>query len=329
MDAAALEELIRQSEAPKGPVPGWEQGLQDILQGEVKIGEPLKRYTSIHVGGPADALVFPENIEALKKVLSFAKENRVPWMVLGHGSNILVRDGGIRGIVIRLNKCFQKMKVLKNGDQEVIVEAGAGLPLPKLVEQGRKKGWVGIEPLYGIPGSVGGGLWMNAGTRAGEIKDCVREIKVLLSDGTIETYPVEKLKFEYRHLKLPTRGIILSGKFCFAMGDPEEVQEKVRGFQERRRKTQPLDFPSLGSVFKNPEKGFAAQIIEEQGLKGVRVGGARISDKHANFIINERDATAKDVVALIGLVRDKVRDELDLRLELEAKVLGEDEPFQG
>ncbi|MDX1386587.1 MAG: UDP-N-acetylmuramate dehydrogenase [bacterium] len=325
MDAAALEALLKESSAPKGPETGWDFKLEAWAHGEVKLHEPLKRYTSIQIGGPADALVFPKDKEDLSRILHFAKENRVPWTVLGLGSNVLVRDGGIRGIVFRLNKTLSDWKIVEETGDRVLVEAGAGVPLPKIVEAGRQGGWQGIASLYGIPGSVGGALWMNAGTREGEIKDVVQSIRVMLSDGTVEEIPAEKLKFEYRHLKLPSRGIILSGVFSFAKGKAEEVQQALNDFQQKRRDTQPLDQASLGSVFKNPEKGFAAQIIEELGLKGVRVGGARISDKHANFIVNEREATAKDVLALMGLVKDRVREELDIKLELEAKVLGEDE----
>jgi UDP-N-acetylmuramate dehydrogenase len=327
MDAAALEALLKESSAPQGPEPGWEFKLEALARGEVKLHEPLKRYTSIQIGGPADALVFPHDEKDLSQILNFAKENRVPWTILGLGSNVLVRDGGIRGMVIRLNKTLNEWKVLDEGDAGVLVEAGAGVPLPKIVEAGRQGGWKGVAPLYGIPGSVGGALWMNAGTRNGEIKDVVHSIRVMLGDGTVEELPVEKLKFEYRHLKLPSRGIILAGVFSFAKVKPEEVQAALNEFQQKRRETQPLDQASLGSVFKNPEKGFAAQIIEELGLKGVRVGGARISEKHANFIVNEREASAKDVLALMGLVKDRVREELDVKLDLEAKVLGEDEPL--
>lgn len=325
MDAAALEALLKESSAPRGPEPGWEFKLEALARGEVKLHEPLKRYTSIQIGGPADALVFPHDDEDLSKILHFAKENRVPWTILGLGSNVLVRDGGIRGIVIRLNKTLNEWKVLEEGEASVLVEAEAGVPLPKIVEAGRQGGWEGVAPLYGIPGSVGGALWMNAGTRNGEIKDVVHSIRVMLADGTVEELPREKLKFEYRHLKLPSRGIILSGVFSFSKAKPEQVQGALNEFQQKRRDSQPLDQASLGSVFKNPEKGFAAQIIEELGLKGVRVGGARISEKHANFIVNEREASAKDVLALMGLVKDRVREELEIRLELEAKVLGEDE----
>ena len=325
MDAAALEALIKESEAPKGPETGWEMKLTTLARGEAKLGEALKRYTSIQIGGPADALVFPENIEDLSNILSFAKANRVPWMVLGNGSNALVRDGGIRGIVLRLNKALHQLKLIDETEHYVLVEAEAGVPLPKLVEQGRQQGWEGVASLYGIPATVGGALWMNAGTRKGEIKDVVQSVRVMLSDGSVEEYPAGKLKFEYRHLKLPAKGLILSGQFRFQKGDKLAIQKTIEEYQTKRRETQPLESASLGSVFKNPEKGFAAQMIEELGLKGVRVGGARISEKHANFIINERDATAKDVLALVGLVRDKVRDELEIRLELEAKVLGDDD----
>ncbi len=327
MDLTTLEALVQESVALKGPEPGWEFRLQALFPELVKLQEPLKRYTSIQIGGPADALVFPESEEQLATVLGFAKENRVPWMILGLGSNVLIRDGGIRGMVLRFTKTLNQFNLIEETGETVRLEAQAGVPLPKIVEMGKKQGWVGVEPLYGIPGSVGGALYMNAGTRAGEIKSVVESIKVMYQDGTIEVLPKSKLKFEYRHVKLPARGIILSGILAFSKGDPKEVQSRLAEIQQNRRDTQPLDQPSLGSVFKNPEKGFAAQMIEELGLKGVRVGGARISDKHANFIINERDATAKDVLALIGLVRDKVRDEVELRLELEAKVLGEDEPL--
>lgn len=325
MDAAALEKLIQESAPPLGPEPGWDYKITALARGEVRLHEPLRKYTSIQIGGTADAIIFPADLEDLKNLLHFASAHRVPWLVLGLGSNVLIKDGGIRGIVFRLNKTLNQMQIADETDTEIFVEAQAGFPLPKLVELTRQQGWSGMEHLYGIPGSVGGALWMNAGTREGEIKNSVVEISVLGPDGTLSNFPVNKLKFEYRHLRLPHRGIIVSGKFQFRKTDPQEVQAKIQNYQKKRHETQPLDVPSLGSVFKNPEKGFAAQLIEELGLKGVRVGGARISEKHANFIVNEKGASARDVLALIGLIRDKVRDELDIRLELEAKVLGEDD----
>jgi UDP-N-acetylmuramate dehydrogenase len=264
-------------------------------------------------------------LDDLRKIIEFANAQHVPWMVLGWGSNVLVRDGGIRGIVFRLQKTFTRFETLDETETEVLIEVESGVPLPKVVESGKQKGWKGVETLYGIPGSVGGTLKMNAGTRAGEIKEFVEEIAVLRPDGTVHAYPKKKIKFEYRSANLPNKEIVISGKFRFQKADPAAVQEAVATYQKKRHESQPLDLPSVGSVFKNPDKGFAAQIIEELGLKGVRVGGARISQKHSNFIVNENDASARDVLVLIGLIRDKVKEELDLKLELEVKVIGEDE----
>lgn len=325
MDAALLESLIEERTRPKGPEAGWEQELQSIVQGEFRLNEPLRRHTTIQVGGPADVYILPRDLDELKNILTFAESKRVPCTILGLGSNVLVKDGGIRGIVLRLHKTLNHFSVLDESSEQILVEAEAGLPLPKLVEWSRQQGYAGLEHLYGIPGSVGGALWMNAGTRQGEIQECVRSVSVLGFDGELHTYPHAKLKFEYRHLKLPVRGILIKGVFALKKADPAEVNEKISAYQKRRHDTQPLEFPNMGSVFKNPPKGFAAQIIDELGLKGVRVGKARISEKHANFIVNEGGATARDVLVLIGLIKDKVKEELDLKLELEAKVLGEDE----
>ncbi len=325
MDALALEALLRENVVPAGPQSGWKNELPGRIRGEIKWNEPLKRYTSMQVGGPAEALVFPADLADLQALVIFAKEQRVPYTVLGLGSNVLVRDGGIRGIVLRLNKTFNHMEILEETEDKLRLEAEAGYPVPRLVELGKEKGLLGVEPLYGIPGSVGGAVMMNAGTREGTVQGILESIQVVNPEGGLQNFAVSRLKFEYRHLKLPVRGIVVSARFCFMKGPREEVQSKIAAFQERRRQTQPLEFPSLGSVFKNPEKAYAAQWIEELGLKGVRVGGARISEKHANFIVNERGATARDVLALIGLIRDKVREEREFKLELEAKVIGEDE----
>lgn len=328
MDLAALESLIEE-QAPKHPAPNWQADLGQMVRGDLKFNEALKRYTSIQIGGPADALLVPADRDDLKAALQFARDKFVPWTILGLGSNVLIKDAGIRGIVLRLNKTFNQLNVLDETQEDVLIQAEAGVPLPKLVELSRQRGWTGLENLYGIPGSIGGTIRMNAGTRDGEMKDRLVEIEVLTHQGELITLPRSKLKFEYRHLHLPQKDVILGGKFQLKKSDPEAVQAKIAAYQKRRQETQPLDMPNLGSVFKNPDKGFAAQMIEELGLKGVRVGGARISEKHANFIVNENQATAKDVLVLIGLIKDKVRDELQVKLELEAKVLGEDEPVQG
>lgn len=324
MDLVALEAMLEERTTPKGPDSDWLEKLPEAVQGEIKFEEPLKRHTSIQIGGPAEALVFPQDNADLAALLHFAKTHHVPWWVLGRGSNVLVRDGGVPGITIQLQKHFQDFQIISETETEIQCEVGAGYPLPKLVEQGRKGAWQGIVPLYGVPGSVGGALWMNAGNRQGEIKEVVTGVKVVKSDGAEVQYPAKRLQFSYRHVKLPESGVVVAVQFSFLKGKPDQVQEEFEAYQKKRKETQPLDAPNLGSVFKNPEKGFAAQIIEELGLKGVRVGGARISEKHANFIINERDATAQDVLALIGLVKDKVWEECQIKLELEAKVIGKE-----
>lgn len=325
MDLAALEAMVEQRRTPKGPDSQWLEKLPEVISGELKLAEPLKRYTSIQIGGPAEALVFPQDEKDLSHVLAFAKEHRVPWWVLGRGSNVLVRDGGVPGITIQLADHFQSFEILEENENEICLEVGAGYPLPKLVEQGRKAGWQGVVPLYGVPASVGGALWMNAGNRQGEIKDVVEAIKVVKSDGELAEYPAKRLQFSYRHMKMPDAGVVVAVRFRFTKGDTQALQQDFSTYQKKRKDTQPLDYPNLGSVFKNPEKGFAAQIIEELGLKGVRVGGARLSEKHANFIINEREATALDVLAMMGLIKDKVWEECQIKLELEAKIIGVDE----
>ncbi|MFO1463964.1 MAG: UDP-N-acetylmuramate dehydrogenase [bacterium] len=324
MDAALIESLL-QERTPQLPEEGWQQQLMELAKGEVRLDEPLKKHTTIQIGGPADAFVYPADLEDLRQILAFAHEKHVPWMILGWGSNVLVKDGGIRGIVLRLQKTFTRFEILEETEASVSLEVEAGVPLPKVVETGRQNGWKGVETLYGIPGSVGGTLKMNAGTRAGDIQAFVEEVTVLRPDGSLHRYPRKKIKFEYRCSNLPSKEIIVSGKFRFEKGDPTEVQAAVAKYQKKRHDSQPLEFPNVGSIFKNPEKGHAAQLIDELGLKGVRVGGARISEKHGNFIVNEGQATARDVLVLIGLIRDKVKEELDLKLELEVKVIGEDE----
>lgn len=324
MDAALMESLLQERTPPR-PEVGWQDRLRALARGELRLEEPLKRHTTLQIGGPADALVYPVDLDDLRSIVEFANAQRVPWTILGWGSNVLVKDGGIRGIVLRLQKTFNRFEILDETESEVLVEAESGVPLPKLVEAGKQNGWKGVETLYGIPGSIGGTLKMNAGTRAGEIKEFVEDITVLRPDGTVHSYPKKKIKFEYRSANLPSKEIVIAGKFRFQKGDPAAVQEAVATYQKKRHDSQPLEFPNVGSIFKNPEKAFAAQIIEELGLKGVRVGGARISHKHSNFIVNENEASARDVLVLIGLIRDKVKEELDLKLELEVKVIGEDE----
>ncbi len=298
--------------------------IKSQLKGDLLWEEPLARYTTIKTGGPADVLFYPADLEDLKTALRFCKAEKLGCFILGNGSNLLVRDGGIRGIVIRLHRLLGQFKIEKEDEEAVWIRAEAGVPTPKLVEFCKQKGFSGIESLYGIPGTLGGALIMNAGTREGEIGDCVEEIQVLDSSGELKVYPRKKLKFEYRDLEIPRSEVLLEALIKLSKQEPEKVAEKISFFQKRRHETQPLDQPNMGSVFKNPPKKFAAELIEELNLKGIRVGKARLSEKHANWIVNEGGASAKDVWILIGLIRDKVKELTGIRLEVEVKVVGEE-----
>ena len=300
------------------------------FRGTAHYREPMKNHTSIRIGGQADVFLKPVDLEDLKAALKIATEEDLPMMLLGAGSNTLVRDAGIRGFVIT-SLSLQKQEIVSQNEETADIFCEAGVKISAFVQMAAEKGLSGCESLIGIPGTMGGAIFMNAGARGIEIKDIVREITFLDVQGTLHTVLRDKLEFSYRHLKLPRGAIILSGIFRLTKKDPQEVEETVRNYQKVRAETQPLNYPSLGSVFKNPEstkKGEvvskAGELIEECGLKGVRVGGARVSEKHANFIVNEKQATAKDVVVLINLVRDKVKEKTGVLLETEVKILGED-----
>jgi UDP-N-acetylmuramate dehydrogenase len=298
--------------------------IRSELKGELLFDEPLSKYTTVKIGGPADVFFYPLDLEDLARAVRFCKTQDLPYCLIGNGSNLLVRDGGVRGLVIKLNRCLNQFQVEKEEGGGIILNVDAGYSLPKLVEYCKQQGLSGIESLFGVPGTVGGAIIMNAGTREGEIGESIEELTVMESSGQLKTYPKARLHFEYRDLKIPRTEIAIRIRIRLKIVKPEKVAEKVEFFQKRRHETQPLDQPNMGSVFKNPPKRFAAQMIEELGLKGVRVGGARLSEKHSNWIVNEGGATSKDVLALIGLIRDKVKEATGIRLETEVKVVGED-----
>lgn len=303
------------------------QSLKKILSeqfpDEILFDEPLARYTTVKVGGPADIFFYPNNLEQLKKGIQFCKSYKIPYFIIGNGSNLLIRDGGIRGFVIKLNRCLNNFKFEEQQD-EIFLDVEAGVSLAKVVELSKQQGFSGMESLYGIPGTVGGALIMNAGTREGEIGEKIESVVVIDSSGELKTYQKKQLKFEYRSFKIPRSEVAIQVRLRLTRSTPEKVAEHISFFQKRRHETQPLGEPSMGSVFKNPPKKFAAELIEELGLKGIRVGGARVSEKHSNWIVNEGGATAKDVIALIGLIKDKVKEQAAIRLETEVKIVGEE-----
>lgn len=296
----------------------YKKGALGLIEGKVLLDAPMSHFTSIRVGGPADSLFFPKNVDELGKVVRCARKKNIPYLILGKGTNLVVRDKGIRGWVISLTQGMKKVHM-----EREVIEAEAGLPLQRLVQISIQKELVGLEPFFGIPGTVGGGLAMNAGAWGAELKDVVLSITLMNEDGESIERPRSRLKFSYRRLALPPSWIILKGRFQLKKGKKEEILERVKSYLEMKKRTQPLDYPSAGSVFKNPIEGSAGEWIEEAGLKGFRMGQAMVSDRHANFIINLGKATAEEVINLMEWVERKIYEEKGISLEREVRVVGE------
>ena len=296
----------------------YKKGALGLIEGKVLLDAPMSHFTSIRVGGPADSLFFPKSVDELRKIVRCARKKNIPYLILGKGTNLVVRDKGIRGWVISLTQGMKKVHM-----EREVIEAEAGLPLQRLVQISIQKELVGLEPFFGIPGTVGGGLAMNAGAWGAELKDVVLSITLMNEDGESIERPRSRLKFSYRRLALPPSWIILKGRFQLKKGKKEEILERVKSYLEMRERTQPLDYPSAGSVFKNPIEGSAGEWIEETGLKGFRMGQAMVSDRHANFIINLGKATAEEVINLMEWVERKIYEEKGISLEREVRVVGE------
>jgi len=296
----------------------YKKGALGLIKGRVLFDAPMRQFTSIKVGGPADSLLFPKDVVELRKVVRCARRKEVPILILGKGTNLVVRDKGIRGWVISLTQGMKKVEL--DGD---VVEAEAGLALQRLVQFSIQKSLTGLEPFFGIPGTVGGGLAMNAGAWGVELKDILLSITLMSEDGEVVERPRQKLKFSYRRLAIPSSWIILKGRFQLKKGRKEEILERVKSYSEMRKRTQPMDYPSAGSIFKNPAEGPAGKWIEEAGLKGFRMGQAMVSDRHANFIINLGKATAQEVINLMEWVERKIYEEKGISLEREVRVVGE------
>jgi UDP-N-acetylmuramate dehydrogenase len=296
----------------------YKKGAKGLIKGRVLVEAPMRQFTSIKVGGPADSLFFPKDVDELRKLVRYARRKSIPFFIIGKGTNLVVRDKGVRGWVISLTQGMKKIQL--NGE---VVEAEAGLPLQRLVQFTIQKGLTGLEPFFGIPGTVGGGLAMNAGAWGAELKDVLHSITLMKEDGEVVERSRPRLKFSYRRLDVPSSWIILKGRFQMKKGKKEEILERVKSYSEMRKRTQPLDYPSAGSIFKNPKEGPAGKWIEEAGLKGFRMGQAMISDRHANFIINLGKATAEEVIDLMELVERKIYEKKGISLEREVEVVGE------
>jgi len=275
--------------------------------------EPMSSHTTFKIGGAADIMITAENIDGLKAALAACKVSDTPFMILGNGSNLLVSDDGIEGAVILLDGDFKAISV----DGEVIT-AGAGAKLSKLCTVALEEELSGLEFAYGIPGSVGGAMYMNAGAYGGEMKDVALSVTALTAEGEVKEYSAEELNLGYRTSVFKTNGeIILFAKYQLHKGEKTSIKTQMEDVMNRRKTKQPLEYPSAGSVFKRPEGAFAGTLIEQCGLKGKTVGGAQVSEKHAGFIINIGGATCDDVMNLVKLVQDTVKTETGYFLERE------------
>ena len=286
---------------------------------KIKLNEPMKNHTSFKIGGNCDYFVMPENAEQLKGVINKAKELEIPFFVLGKGSNLLVSDSGIEGAVISMQG-LNEIKV--SGDE---ITAGAGVSVANLCNAALQNGLSGIEFAYGIPGSVGGGLYMNAGAYGGQFSDAVVSAEYLTRDGEVVKIGLADMELGYRtSIFKQNGGIILSASFKLQKGEADKIKAAMDDYMERRITKQPLEYPSAGSVFKRPEGYFAGALIEQNNLKGFSVGGAQVSVKHAGFIINYENATANDVKSLIKEIQSVVKNADGVDLETEIIFVGKE-----
>ena len=299
--------------------PSIRERLESQIRGRIVYGEPLDKYTSFGIGGPADVMVFPEGAADVQAALRLCREERVPYLVLGGGSNLLVRDGGFRGVVLHLEGVFTQLNV--EGKR---VWAGAGVRLSRLVAFCSKLALSGVECLAGVPGTVGGAVRGNAGAFGGSIADHLVAVRLLTREGDEHVFSRDRMEFSYRRSSLPEGCVILEAAFDLEQGDTGEIRRRISANLVQRNRGQPVEWRSAGSVFKNPPGEYAGRLVEKAGLKGVRVGGACISPKHGNFIINLGGATATDILALIDLMQRQVREKMQVELELEVRVVGEE-----
>lgn len=300
----------------------WREEIAGVVRGQVRLDEPMSRRTSLGIGGPADLWFEPENAQDLSGALAIARRRRVPWRVVGAGSNLLVADEGFRGMVVHLRADFVPVEVGSRKDL-VRVSYSAGMRCAAAHRHAAESELVGLEFLAGIPGSLGGAVRMNAGTRLGDMADVLEDVEVATADGC-RSVPASELSLGYRKAAIPRGGIVTRVAVLLRQVDPNtllSLRDRVRAETEWRDAAQPKG-KSAGSTFKNPPGGSAGRMIDEAGLKGRRIGGAFVSEKHANFLMSDGKATAKDMLELIDLCRSEVEAMFKVRLELEIELLG-------
>lgn len=291
-----------------------------IGEENILVDEPMKNHTSFKIGGPADILVTPTDENQLKEIIKYIKQENIPYFLMGNGSNLLVRDGGIRGIVVKIAQNYNKFEINEN-----IIKAQSGILLSTLAKHIAKNCYKGFEFASGIPGTLGGAIAMNAGAYGGEMKDVVHSVKVLNQQGEIVEIPNEQMDFGYRtSLVNKEKLIVLEVNLSLEKGKYEDIKNILDDLTVKRTTKQPLNVPSAGSTFKRPDGYYAGKLIEDSGLKGVRLKGAQVSDKHSGFVVNAGGATAQDIIELIEFIKKTVYDKFKVELNEEVKIVGED-----
>jgi UDP-N-acetylmuramate dehydrogenase len=293
--------------------------LNALNIGKVKINEPLSQYTTMKIGGPADLLIVPSSIENLAKVMEVIRKFDLKWRAIGRGSNLLVSDKGIEGAVIKLGSGLDEIEI--NNDE---IKVGSGYSLISLSTMISKKGLSGLEFASGIPGSVGGAVYMNAGAHGSDISKILTKAHILFEDGTMEWLSNEEMEFSYRTSILQKRrpGIVVEAVFQLKKGNQAEIVAEMQKNKDYRKITQPWNYPCAGSIFRNPLPHYAGKLIQEAGLKGFQIGGAKISEMHGNFIVNAGNASAEDVLRLVQYVKDKIYELYEVKMETEVEIIG-------
>ena len=293
--------------------------LATCVSKPLKLNEPMSKHTSFHIGGPADVLAQPSDVAELQSLLREAERLQIPVTLIGNGSNLLVLDKGIRGLVVKMGNALTDISIADNS-----ITFGSGVSLAMASKKAASLGLSGMEFAVGIPGSIGGAVYMNAGAYDGEMSKVVREIQVLTAAGEVKTLEAKDLDFSYRHSALQGSDlIVLNVTVELTAGVQKDIEAKMADFSERRISKQPLELPSAGSMFKRPPGYFAGTLIDQSGLKGYTVGGAQVSTKHAGFVVNIGGATAADVLQLISDVQNKIFEAHGVHLEPEVMVIGE------
>ncbi|URN41931.1 UDP-N-acetylmuramate dehydrogenase [Peptoniphilus genitalis] len=288
--------------------------------GDFFYDEPMKNHTSFCVGGPAKLLIKPRDEEALVEILKSIRKNNYKYYILGNCTNIIVRDKGFDGIIIKLKNKLNDVKKVSNKE----IYAGTGASMKKISEFAMENSLTGLEFAHGIPGSLGGAIVMNAGAYDGEIKNVVKSVRLLDENLSVIEVPGDEMNFSYRHSLVQERDLIVLGAtFSLEDGDKNEIREKYEDFDQRRADKQPLDMPSAGSTFKRPTGYFAGKLIDDSGLRGFTHKGAGISEKHCGFVVNKNKASAQDVLETIEIVQKVVHDKFDVTLEREVKIIGD------